>query len=919
MARILIVDDDWIIRLIIAGMLTDLGYEVAGQAETGVEAIAMARDLEPDLILMDVVMPGEMNGIDAAMKIKMKSNIPIIFISGYGDPELIEKAKMIEPFGYVMKPFDETEVKAFVEIALYKSKMERKLGQANKQLNALNMSLQEEIINRKCAEEALQASHEALSDSQRFAKLGSWELDLNTRIITLTKEHQFMAGKEPVKTAMPLAEYAVDYVVEKDIPIIEDRLEFAIQNIGNTHYHDSFEYRLKTDDVGGYKNFAVVSRSKSKGIINGVTQDITERKQAEEAMQRSEEKYRRLVENLNDVIYSVNADGMITYVSPPVERILGFVPAELIGKPFTQLIHSEDRDASHRAFEDILQGRYYPSEYRLRTKSGQYRWVRVSSLPVHDNGQITGLQGVVTDITEKKRTEEALRSSDEKYRTILESIGDGYFEVDIAGNLMFLNDSFCRIAGYSEDELMGTNYKKDTDKKAAKRIFQIFNSVYVTGKPVKGFQYSFKRKDGRKVHIEVSVSLIKDSEGRGIGFRGITRDVTEKEAAEEERLMLENQLHQAQKMAALGTLVAGVAHEINNPNNFITINAPMINKAWLSIIPVLEAYYDLNGDFSVGGLPYTTMRERMPQLLAGISEGAGRIKKIVSDLKSFARPDSSLSFEPVDINSVVKSSLTLLSNLMKKSTNNFKIEYGRNIPKINGNHQQLEQVVINLLQNACLALPDKNKAICVSTIYREKSETILIKVRDQGVGIPSEFLPRIMDPFFTTKRSSGGTGLGLSVSFSIIEKHSGKLTVTSKEGKGTTFLVALPVKEKKDLVKVLVVDDDDMVRETIVDILEKDSAFSIAESSNGMDACIKFGSFQPDLLILDIRMPGMNGVEVCKIIKANPDFSNIKVIIITGFPGGKDAEKIAGMGFGNFCPKPVKVKDFKTMVKKVLN
>ena len=137
------------------------------------------------------------------------------------------------------------------------------------------------ITERKQAEEALGESHEALSESQRFAKLGSWELDLNTQIIILSKEHQFMAGREAKETALPLAEYAADYIVEEDIAIIEDRLAFAVQNIENISYHDNFEYRLKTDDVGGYKNFAVQSRFKSKGIINGVTQDITDRKQAE--------------------------------------------------------------------------------------------------------------------------------------------------------------------------------------------------------------------------------------------------------------------------------------------------------------------------------------------------------------------------------------------------------------------------------------------------------------------------------------------------------------------------------------------------------------------------------------------------------------------------------------------------------------
>ena len=137
----------------------------------------------------------------------------------------------------------------------------------------------------------------------------------------------------------------------------------------------------------------------------------------------------------------------------------------------------------------------------------------------------------------------------------------------------------------------------------------------------------------------------------------------------------------------------------------------------------------------------------MPQLLEGISDGSLRIQKIVSDLKRFARPGSPVSFEPVDVNSAVKSSLTLVSNLLKKSTNDFKVEYGHHIPRIKGNLQQLEQVIINLVQNACQALPDKNKEIRVSTTYLKKKETVLIKVQDQGAGIPAESLPGIMDPF----------------------------------------------------------------------------------------------------------------------------------------------------------------------------
>lgn len=793
--KILVVDDDWLTRHQTESMLTDLGYQVVGQAETGAEAVDMARDLKLDLILMDVMMPGDLNGIEAARKIKAESNTPVVFISGYGDPEIIDEAKKIEPFGYIMKPFDRAELQAFVEIALFKSKMERRLEEKNRQLRQMNMSLINEVIRRNRAEEAVRQSHKALSNSQRIARLGSWELDLNTRIITLSEEHQLMLGREATATELPFDEFILDYVTKSDISIIKKCLDTALENIENPDYHDSFECRLKAGDAGGHKILAFETRFMKKGVVTGVAQDITERKKAAEA----------------------------------------------------------------------------------------------------------------------------LRQSEEKYRTILDSIGDGYFETDIAGNITFFNESFSQILGHSHDELKGSNYKDMMDRETAKNIHRLFYKVYKTGKPVKGIQSTVFRKDDREIDAEVSASLMKDATEKRTGFRGIVRDVSEKSRVERAKEKLEEQLHRAQKMAALGTLVAGVAHEINNPNNFIAINAPILGQAWQSILPVLEDHYAHHGDFSVAGLPFTMMRERAPQLFDGILDGSGRIKRIVSDLKSFARPESQVSYEPVDINSAVKSALTLISNLIKKSTNRFSVEYGHNIPNIKGDYHRLEQVVINLVQNACQALSDKNQEIRVATAYRKRDETILIKVQDQGMGIASESLPRIMDPFFTTKRDAGGTGLGLSVSFSIIEKHRGDMTVHSDPGRGTTFTVALPAKGKRDRLKVLVADDDDMVRRTIVDMLEEEGAYSIMEASNGMDACIKLGSFRPDLLILDIQMPDMSGVEVAKKVKSDPEFSHTKVVVVTGFWEGEDARKISEMGFTSFCAKPFRIKDFMAVIQHVLN
>ena len=489
--------------------------------------------------------------------------------------------------------------------------------------------LEKEVVNCGRADEMLREAQN-MARLIDLAPFGVFLIDLKGKIVTCNRMGAERLGKTVeacVGTA--LAEYSPPEVSEnrrlKGMEAIASGRTITFEDrIGERSYQNSVSPVL--DEDGHLSRLA----------IYGV--DTTEYRNALEALGESEERYRDLVENLNDVIYSVNAAGTITYVSPPVESILGYTPAELMEKHFAHLIHPEDLDAVLRAFSDILKGRIYPNEYRMRTKSGEFRWARSSSMPVYEDGQISGLQGVITDITEHKR-------------------------------------------------------------------------------------------------------------------------------AEEERIKLESQLHRAQKMAALGTLVAGVAHEINNPNNFITINAPLLSKAWQSIMPILEEYFNNNGDFSVGGLSYITMRERVPQLLSGISDGAGRIKKIVSDLKNFARPDSLASFEPVDINSAVKSSLTLVSNLLKKSTSHFKVEYGPNIPKINGNHRHLEQVVINLVQNACQALPDKTKEICVSTTYQKKEGTVLIEVRDQGVGIPAESLPRIMDPFLPPSEAPEEQGWGFQSPF----------------------------------------------------------------------------------------------------------------------------------------------------------
>ncbi|MGD9182165.1 MAG: PAS domain S-box protein, partial [Desulfobacterales bacterium] len=406
-----------------------------------------------------------------------------------------------------------------------------------------------------------------------------------------------------------------------------------------------------------------------------------------------------------------------------------------------------------------------------------------------------------TEIIDRVQAEEALRESEEKYRTILHSMEEGYYEVDLAGNLTFFNDTLCKHLGYSNDELMGMNNRQFMSPETAKQVYKTFNTVLKTGEAAKAFDWEMIAKDGTIKSVELSVSLMRDSEGQPIGFRGVARDISERKKAEEQAKIHQQQLMQASKMVALGTLVSGVAHEVNNPNNFIMLNSPILKEAWDSAMPILKKYYEENGDFILGGMKYTEMRENVPTLFSGISDGAKRIKQIVDELKNYVRDNSADLNQSVDINEVLKSAVSLLSNMIKNSTHHFSIKYGNKVPLLKGNFQRLEQVMINLIQNACQALPDSQKGIFISVAFDEQTSRIVIKVQDEGSGIPAETLDHIIDPFFTTKHESGGVGLGLSISSKIVEEHGGSMHFESEIGAGATIEVILPVDQENKAVK----------------------------------------------------------------------------------------------------------------------
>lgn len=275
----------------------------------------------------------------------------------------------------------------------------------------------------------------------------------------------------------------------------------------------------------------------------------------------------------------------------------------------------------------------------------------------------------------------------------------------------------------------------------------------------------------------------------------LEREVEKRKRAAEELRLNQQQLVQADKMAALGILVSGMAHEINNPNGLILLNLPTVAEAARDIAPILEKRYQQEGDFRMGGLPYSEMRKEMPHMLSEMQEASKRIRRIVDDLKHFSRRSDARYDELVDVNEVVKTSVRLVDNTIRNATNRYTVHYSGNLPKVSGNFQRLEQVVVNLVLNACQSLPGPDRAIRVSTWYHAGKRSVIIEIADEGVGIPPENLSRMTEPFFTTKRETGGTGLGLAISDGIIKEHGGTIQFESTPEQGTTVTVIVPAIE----------------------------------------------------------------------------------------------------------------------------
>jgi PAS domain S-box-containing protein len=417
------------------------------------------------------------------------------------------------------------------------------------------------------------------------------------------------------------------------------------------------------------------------------------------------------------------------------------------------------------------------------------------------------------------------------------------------------------------------------------------------------------------VAVEIDLHAHRLENGDPAAILVAMRDISEEKRLRREAEYRFKQIVQADKLASLGEIVAGVAHEINNPNSFIATNVPLLEETWQLFRPALREHVASHPDWRPGGFDPQRLTDDVEQSIAAIRTGSDRITRVVSHLKEFARPEAGEPFRPLEINQVIESALTIVGAQVRKCVGTFKATLAPDLPVVNGDFHRLEQVVANLLVNATHAIRERASGrLEISTRHIERLGAVLVEVEDNGCGIAPENLARIFEPFFTTRRESGGTGLGLSVSHRLVGEHGGRIGVLSRLGLGSRFTVYLPLGERLHhelQPTILCVDDDPsvlaMLRRFFVAVKKMPLAV-LEEPSTVMDYL--WDHPEVDTVFSDLIMPGISGWELLRRIRA--DFPLVGVVLFTG-----DAEAWNDRPAG--CPEPYHRLDKPLELKRLFN
>jgi PAS domain S-box-containing protein len=635
-------------------------------------------------------------------------------------------------------------------------------------------------LERKRAQEELQASEERFRLIAENASDVIWTMDLDANFTYISPSIQQVSGYTPEEAmGLGLRVLATDESFELARKEFQDGLtrEVDSREEGPRPVTLELEQKRKDGTLGWAEvKVAVIRDQDGKPIsVQGVTRDVTERKESEKQLQESEESFRTIFDS---AAYGILLADMVTkrfhMANRTISEMIGYSRSELQQLDMASIHPEEALSFVLEQFEKQAQGEITTARsLPIKRKDGSVFYADVTSAPLTMLGK-TYLMGIFSDITDRKEAEEALRNSEARYRMLADNVTDSIWTMDMDLRLTYSSPAFTKLTGYTLEEVqdltIGQILTPASVESITSRILDVFAREQSGGldpSEVLTAEVELYCKDGSTVWTETSARFLRDENGQAIGMLGVSRDITERKRVEEEKQRMEQQLLLSGRLAAVGELAAGVAHELNNPLAAVQGYAQL-----------LATKQDLD--------------EAIRQDVETIYREAQRASRITANLLSFSRRHEP-ERKPVSVNNCIEKSLELHAYRMRVNNIEISTELQADLPTTMADFYQLQQVFVNIITNAEQAMTESNGRGKLEVTSQLSGDMIQVRLSDDGPGMPEEVLSRAFDPFFTTKDVGKGTGLGLSICYGLIQQHGGHIRAESSPDKGTTILVEIPV------------------------------------------------------------------------------------------------------------------------------
>ncbi len=713
--------------------------------------------------------------------------------------------------------------------------------------------------------------------------------------------------------------YSPDELIEQSAEMLYPSLE-EFERIGDEKYNQirklgtgTVETRWKCKD-GKFLDIllssAPIDPTEHSAGVTFTALDISQRKAAEKAARESSEKYRDLADSLPQIVFETDVSGNITFTNRNTFDLMGYTLDDFNrGVNALQMLIPEDHDRALKNIQKVLLGETSAdAEYTAQRKDGSTFPIMVHSKRIIRDNKPAGMRGIIVDLTERKQAEDAIRDSEERFRTALEANPDPFVLYDMDGHVIFFNPAFTRVFGWTLDEQLGKKMDQFVPEENWPETRTMIETV-LAGKRVVATETRRYTRDGKIIPVIISGAIYRNRDGVPAGSIINLRDIREQKR-------LQSQLHQAQRMEAIGTLAGGIAHDFNN------------------ILSAIMGYTEIVLNDAEKDSP--TQHNLKEVLKAG-----GRARDLVKQILTFSR-QAEQELRPVQIKIAVKEALKLIRASLPTS-----IEIHQNIASdsvVLADLTQIHQVVMNLCTNASHAMQAGGGTLGIILVDAEIDSDfaaghpgllpgphIQLSVIDTGHGMSPDVLNRIFDPFFTTKEKGEGTGMGLSVVHGIVKSYGGEIIVHSEPGKGTRFDIFFPVIEKFEFgetpvalplprgnERILFVDDEPSLVHIGKQILER-LGYDVTTRTSSLEALelFKIKSEKFDLVITDMTMPGMTGDQLSgEFIKIRAD---IPIILCTGYSKNISEDKARGIGIRALVMKPVVAKQLADIVRQVLD